>query len=147
MKTIKRLLLFSIVLFSLAACNRHPARLTQSQVIDIAWKALEPNTSSQNRSNWDILQAEKVTGLQVVDQFGDAGYLKCPGPAMPENLAIRASTEYWYIKAVPVHLLEGSQKASNAPDGLVPEPILQEATFLIDPFSGQVVARKFFCGE
>jgi hypothetical protein len=147
MKTFARSLFFSILLFSLAACNLRPARLTQSQVIDIAWNALEPNTSSQNRNNWEILQAEKVNGLQVVDQFGDVVYRKCPGPALPENLAIRASSEYWYIKAIPIHLLEGNQKIANSPDGLVPEPILQEATFLIDPFKGQVVARKFFCGE
>jgi len=152
MKRLLPLLIFAISLFTLSACDR-PTRLTQGQVIDLAWNALEPYTASQRRENWDILQAEKVTGLQVVDQFGDVVYRQCPGPALAENLAIHASGEYWYIKVTPKHLLEDKPKPNNnakigsAPDGQVQEPILKEATFLIDPFSGQVVARKFYCGD
>ncbi len=153
MKRLLPLLLFVPLLFSLAACNSRPSRLTQGQVIDLAWKALEPYTSSQRRENWDILQAEKVTGLQVVDQFGDVVHRKCPGPALAENQAIHASGEYWYIKVAPKHLIEdkpkpnSNSKVGSAPEGLIPEPILQEATFLIDPFSGQVVAQTFNCGD
>jgi hypothetical protein len=34
----------------------------QSQVIDIVWKALEPNTSSHERSNWQVVEVESVSG-------------------------------------------------------------------------------------
>lgn len=148
------------LLLALAACAPRPTRLGQDQVRDIAWRALEPNTATQSRSNWELRQAQKVNGREVVDQFTAFGTRKCPGPIPPENLAIRASGEYWYIQAVPKNrAADSGNEPDNAalmnsatPDGATPgatepEPILQEATFLIDPFSGQVVARKFYCGD
>ncbi len=147
------------LLLALAACGPRPTRLGQDQVRDIAWRALEPNTATQSRSNWELRQAQKVSGREVVDQFTIFGARRCPGPIPPENLAIRASGEYWYIQAVPkkraVESENGLIGAPNdaalldgiTPDATEPEPILQEATFLIDPFSGQVVARKFTCGD
>lgn len=161
--------LAALLLAALAACGPRPNRLGQDQVRDITWRALEPYTSSQSRNNWELRQAQKVSGREVVSQFTAFGARKCPGPTPPENLAIRASSEYWYIQAVPKNRaagapppdglapagappLSGGPSSGDAPDSAtpgatVPEPILQEATFLIDPFSGQVVARKFYCGE
>lgn len=142
--------LFAALLISgLASCANPSGRLKQDAVLDIAWENLSPYTSSQNRLNWEIVEARRLAGREVVQLFSNTGLRRCPGPIPPENQAIRASSEYWYVKVVPSHLIANGQSnrpGSNSNDP-IPEPIIREASFLIEPFSGDVVARKLYCGD
>lgn len=142
-------LLSVLLVAALSSCANPSGRLRQDAVLDIAWETLSPYTASQNRLNWEIVEARRIAGREVVHLFSDTGLRRCPGPLPPENQAIRASSEYWYIKVVPSHLIAGSQsnRPGSNPNTPIPEPIIREASFLIEPFSGDVVARKLYCGD
>jgi hypothetical protein len=119
----------------------------QDQAVDIAWDALQPNTTSKNPDNWEVTEARRVTGREIVGEFVDARFTNCPGPLPPENKAIKASSEYWYIRVIPIPVTETpqSKEFSTTNPHQIPEPFINEVLMLIDIFSGQVVARKFSC--
>ena len=136
-----------LTLFLLTSCITQTTRLGQDQAVDIAWDALRPNTTSGKSDNWQVSEALRVTGRDVVNEFADARFTNCPGPMPPENKAIKASSEYWYIKVVPVPITpvpQGSEITTTNPPS-IPEPFIKEVLMLIDVFSGQVAARKFTC--
>lgn len=130
-----------------AGCLPETQRLRQDQIIDITWEDLQPFTSSQERDNWEVKHAERVYGRTVVDQFSGLGISNCPGPSMPENRAIRSGSEYWFVRVAPVKQSELETASARPPTmmAVTPEPLFFEALFLIDPISGEVVARKYTC--
>jgi hypothetical protein len=123
-------------------------RLRQDEILDLTWEDLRPNTSSQNRRNWEYVDAARVFGREVVNQFSGLLVSNCPGPTPPENSAIRSSSEYWFVRVVPSRMLPPSNKSSHPPTppvAIEPEPLFREAQYLIDPFTGEIIARKFVC--
>jgi hypothetical protein len=138
------IIVFAVLLIS---CSPQSQRLRQDQIIDITWDSLQPITSSQDRENWQVQDAKRVYGRTVVDQFSGLVISNCPGPSMPENRAIRSGSEYWYIKVAPRNQTN-EPTASPQPATVIavtPEPLFHEAVFLIDPMSGEIVARKYTC--
>ena len=145
-----KLLSFSLaimLLTILSSCISNSPRLGQDQAVDIAWEALKPNTSSGKSDNWEIVDAHRTTGREVVGEFLDARFVNCPGPLPPENKAIKSSSQYWYIKVVPAPVFPPTQEETLSPANppQILEPHIKEVIFLIDMFDGQVVARKFTC--
>jgi phosphoribosyl-dephospho-CoA transferase len=53
----------------LTACSAKVAPLSEQQVVDIVWQALEPNTSSHNQAAWEIVGVQAVTGREVQALF------------------------------------------------------------------------------
>lgn len=150
MKRLNQILLISILSFTLlTACIDQPPRLSQQQALDIAWQALQPNTTSTNRGDWDIIEVKRVTGGEVVQEFALSRSNNCPGPIPPDNQAIKITSEYWYVKTFPHALVAAARKGTTATNDQAPRstPAVHEATFLIDIFNGQVVARKLTCPE
>lgn len=145
----KILLSLGVVLLlggALSACVEQPKRLSQEQVLDIIWTDFRPNTSSQNRSNWDNILFNLVSGREVVNEFSAVPISRCPGPALPENKAIRASSVYWFVKVAPKDFSQTDAALSpTAPQNIVPEPLIKQASYLVDPITGEIVARRFFC--
>jgi hypothetical protein len=133
--------------------NSGEAPLDDQHLFDIAWQALEPNTSSHDRANWEEGEVRRVAGRDVADEFDVAddtdgarpGY-GCPGPAPPPNGKIEPSGTYWYaqLKRRPATPPPDVPTLSPTAPPLVPEPFIYQAFFLIDR-SGQVVARKLYC--
>jgi hypothetical protein len=149
----KRLLLFTcislICLPAFTACLKPPARLSQDQVLNIVWTALGPHTSTQDREYWLALEANRVPGRDIIDEFLVVNIGQCPGPDLPENQAIKPSSEYWYVKVAPSQqIVTLTQSASTSTsESFAPEPLIYQAVFLIDPSTGQIVARKLICKE
>lgn len=122
--------------------------LNQSQVIDIVWQALEPNTSSHTRSNWQMEKAQLVPGENVAERFEGIPSLGCwSGPEPVENKDVILTKDYWYILMVPKPATPEPFYGTPSPTAppLIPEPFLREAHFLVDPDTGDVVARKLIC--
>lgn len=136
-----------IIAALLAGCLPETQRLRQDQIIDITWEDLQPITSSQERENWEVKHAERVYGRTVVSQFSGLSISNCPGPSMPENGAIRSGSEYWFVRVAPAR--PGTQATASPQPATViaitPEPLFSEALFLIDPISGDIIARKYTC--
>lgn len=131
---------------TLTACIEQPKRMSQQQVLDLVWTDFRPNTSSQNRSNWDNIEISLVSGREVVNEFSAIPASSCPGPALPENRAIRASSQYWFVKVAPkVISLANSDIAPTVDEVIVPEPLIEGASYLVDSTTGEIVARRFFC--
>lgn len=147
MKFSARHLLLLIAPFLLASCIKQLPAVNRQQAIDIAWVTLEPNTDTHLRKNWEILDAKKVQGGEVVSEFISTRMSQCPGRMVPENLPIKVSSEYWYIKVSPNE--EISQPITDSPSTSTQTAILEnqisEAMFLIDSFGGSVVAQKLIC--
>lgn len=146
----KKLLLTATILITLGsaltACIQKPKRLSTEQVLDIVWTDFRPSTSSQNRSNWETAQISLVSGREVVSEFSVIPISKCPGPALPENRAIRASSNYWFVKVSPKQFTPTDTATFQFGDEvIVPEPLIQQASYLIDSTSGEIVARRLFC--
>ena len=135
------------VVILLTACNNQAQRLSPQQALDITWKSLEPNTSSHNIDEWKVDEARKVAGGEVVNEFALPPRENCPGPKPPDNQPIKATSEYWYVKFLPDPELGQIQDdtPSASPPPVVTEPNFQAALFLIDIYSGEVVARKLIC--
>jgi hypothetical protein len=132
---------------SLSACFERAESLRQQEALEIAWDTLDPNTESHNRDDWEIHEARKVYGKDVVTEFASMRFNNCPGPGLPENFPIKISSEYWYIKVVPhPEALRRDNSTSSAElVPVVPEPNINEAAFLIDMYGGQVIARRISC--
>jgi hypothetical protein len=120
---------------------------SQAQVRALAWQALEPNTSSHDVANWEVIDLRMVEGREVVEEFENASAYGCPGPTPVPNAPVDASGMYWLVQfrkrpATPPP--DVTPLSPTAPPN-VPEPFIYEAAFLIDPMSDQVVARKLIC--
>ncbi len=146
-KTLNLTVLMMILSILISACTDHARMLGQQDALEIAWKTLDPNTVAHNRDDWEIRNAEKVYGKDVVKEFASTRNINCPGPEIPENMPIKITSEYWYIKVLPhpqaLRPLNGSD--STVLITVVPEPNIKEATFLIDVYDGNVVARNLIC--
>ena len=131
------------------ACTNQTQRLGQQQALEIAWKTLDPNTLSHDVESWEIDEARKVVGGEVVSEFSIPSKQNCPGPRPPDNQPIKVSSEYWYIKVLPHPQVWRPQKDTAAPSSMpiVPEPNIKSASFLIDIYNGEVVARKLTCQD
>ena len=124
------------------------SELSQLQVLDIVWQALEPNTASHDRSNWQVIEAETVSGGSLAGRFEGEPAPGCwSGPEPPENEDVISSKNYWYILMAPSPAtpepFDGTPSPTAPPQ--IPEPFLREAHFLVDPKSGEVIARKLLC--
>lgn len=131
---------------ALAACGAQEGTLGEQQVLDLAWRALEPNTSSHDRANWEAVTVREVTGLQVADEFADASAWGCPGQTPPANREIGPSSRYWFVEMKKRPATPKPQMGTPSPTAppLVPEPFIYQAMFLLDA-GGEVVARRLFC--
>jgi hypothetical protein len=152
-------ILISILLIVLTGCQLAPSStpalpspipLSEQQVIDIVWQALDPNTSSHNQAAWKIVSMRTVTGQEVQDLFeGEPAHRICtPGPTPPENARIALDGSYWYVEMQPRSATpqpQGTKPLSPTAFPNVPEPFVYQAHFLVDVSTGQVVARKLHC--
>jgi hypothetical protein len=130
-----------------AGACRPAAGLTEQQALDAAWTALDPNTSSHDRANWQVVTVEQVAGRDVSAEFEGRVAPGCPGPEPPANAAIDGSTTYWYVLMKPAPAtakpVPTEQYSPTAPP-FVPEAFTKEARFLIG-LGGNVVARRLLC--
>jgi hypothetical protein len=138
------------ILAALTACSNNAVPLLEQNAIAITWQALEPNTSSHDLSNWEVVEVRAVTGRDISDRFeGEPVPGRCaPGPTPPNNMAITPSGSYWYVQMRPrsaTPLPPTPAYFSPTAPALVPEPFLYEVHFLINPDTSQIVARKLFC--
>jgi hypothetical protein len=120
----------------------------EQQVLETAWQALEPNTSSHNPANWDVVEVRQVSGQEIAEFFEGEPRSGCwMGPEPPSNGEISASGSYWYIHMQPRPATPDPQKSAPSPTAppAIPEPFLRQAFLLIDGRDGQVIARKLFC--
>ena len=140
-------LVIVVLALALAACSGPTGLLSEQQVLDATWEALEPNTSSHNLANWEFAEVRQVVGREVVEQFEGEPAPGCPGPTPPANGAISPSGGYWYVhlKRRPATPWPREGTISPTAPPAVPEPFMYQAMFLIDPADGQVVARKLYC--
>lgn len=132
---------------ALAACGGSAVAVDKETVLDRAWEALEPNTSSGNRAHWQVVDARQVQGRDVAERFAGEVAPGCwMGPTPQPNGAIRAGADYWYVEMVPrpATALPGGEVSPTAPPR-IPEPFLRHAFFLLDVADGRVVARKLSC--
>jgi hypothetical protein len=145
-RNLKIILLLMLATIQVACTNQYQ-HLGQQQALQIAWKALNPNTLSHDIDSWEINEARRVVGGEVVKEFSTPTRENCPGPKPPENQPIKISSEYWYIKVLPHPQVWRPQKDTAAPSSIliVPEPNIKSAIFLIDIYSGEVIARKLTC--
>jgi hypothetical protein len=149
MKRAPVIFLLLLIATILAACNTQTQRLGQQQALEIAWKALDPNTISHDVESWEIDEARKVVGGAVVSEFSIPSKQNCPGPRPPDNQPIKVSSEYWYVRVLPHPQVLRPQKDIAAPSSMpiIPEPNIQSAIFLIEMYNGEVVARKLTCQD
>ena len=140
-------LFFVLLALALAACVNQSKEIGGQQALDIIWEELKPHTSSKDRNEWEIGEVRQVSGRDVVGEFADASHTYCPGPVPPENQAIQASGEYWFILVRPHPATPIPQERTPSPTEppLIPEPFVREASFLVDKYEGQIVARKLVC--
>ena len=137
----------AVLTLALTTCSTKTAPLREQQVIDIAWLALEPNTSSHNQAAWEVVSVQSVRGQEVLDMF-EGEPVSCPGPTPPKNAMIALDSFYWYVQmqrrpATPQP--QPTEQFSPTAPPRIPEPFLYLAHFLIDSRTGHVVARKFDC--
>jgi hypothetical protein len=130
----------------LGACSDQTVSLSEQQAVDKAWQALEPNTSSHDRTHWELGEVRQVLGQEVTAQFGGDPAPGCLGPKPPANGEIQSSRSYWYVqlKPRPATPLPEAEISPTAPPA-IPEPFTRQALFLVDPTDGSIVARKLFC--
>jgi hypothetical protein len=137
-----------IIAIVLCACSAQADSLDEQKALDAAWQALEPNTSSQNRAHWDVVEVRQVAGREITESFqGDPASGCWIGPTPPPNGEIRASESYWYVHMKPRPATPAPNRSDPSPTAppAIPEPFVRQALLLIDIRDGQVVARKLFC--
>ena len=135
---------------ALTACSTKTAVLGKQQVVDIVWRALEPNTSSHTQAAWEVVRVQSVTGQDIQDLFkGPPVPGSCvPGPTPPENAPLALDSAYWYVQMRPRQVTPRPQPTEQysptaPPD--VPEPFVYEARFIVDARTGRIAARKLMC--
>jgi hypothetical protein len=144
------LTVISGLILSFSACVPSASVPDEGQVLDIVWEALEPNTSSHNRSVWEVVEVRSVTGDETQEMFeGEPVPGNCaPGPRPPDNATITNDDSYWYVLMSPIHVTAEppptEQFSPTAPPN-IPEPFLYQAHFLVDARNGEVIARKLDC--
>jgi hypothetical protein len=123
------------------------AGLTEEQARNLAWQALDPNTSSHDPANWELIDLRQVAGGEVAGEFEGRATYGCPGPTPGPNGPIDAAATYWLVQFQkrPATPPAGATPLSPTAPPNVPEPFIYQAFFLIDPDSGQVVARRLLC--
>jgi hypothetical protein len=146
--------LILILILTLIACSKQAESFSQEQTesfgqeqaVDAAWEALDPNTSSHDRANWEVAEARQVTGSDVMGDFDDRPAPGCMGPPPPDNQEIDPDGDYWYVhfERRPATPIPGPELSPTAPPN-VPEPFMYQALFLIDPADGGIIARKLYC--
>lgn len=121
--------------------------LSQEQVRELAWQALDPNTSSHDPANWDVIDLRQVEGREIAKEFEGQPATGCPGPTPLPNAPVDAIESYWLVQFQkrPVSPPTDATPLSVTAPPNVPEPFMYQAFFLIDPGSGQVVARRLIC--
>ena len=135
---------------ALTACSAKVVRLSEQEVVDIVWHALEPNTTSHNQAAWEIVGVQDVTGREVQDLFeGEPVPGRCvPGPVPPDNATVALDGSYWYVQMRPRSATprpQPTEQFSPTAPPSVPEPFFYQAHFLVDASTGQIVARKLYC--
>lgn len=130
------------------SCSTMNIPLSEKQVVDIVWLALEPNTSSHDRAAWEIVTVQEVTGQEIQDLF-DGAYIYCEfGPEPKNNEQISLDKSYLYIQMKPRSATPQPQPTefySPTAPPKIPEPFIIEVHFLVDGRTGQIVARNFHC--
>lgn len=118
----------------------------RTQAEAIAWEVLEPISRSKDRANWLVLQSEQVQGRDVEDEIPDQAQFGCFHEVEP-NPPIVGSKIYWYVvfKPAPATPMPLGRTPSPTEPPAIPEPFIQEARFLVDPESAQVVAQAVYC--
>lgn len=121
--------------------------LSQEQVRDLAWQALNPNTSSHDPANWEVIELRQVKGREMAGEFEGQPAYGCPGPTPSPNALFAASKTYWFVQFQkrPATPPAGATPLSPTAPPNVPEPFIYQAFFLVDPGSGEVVARRLLC--
>jgi len=149
-----RATVYIVLLSLLVACGRAtatatpeagPPRLHWTQAEDLAWQALEPNTASHDRANWEVVEVREALGSSVTDEFeGWVFYGAYGGPAPSPNSPIGPSETYWYVVMEPQPATPSGPSLSPTAPPLVPEPFIARAAFLLDEY-GRVIARALTC--
>jgi hypothetical protein len=140
-------MLMACLILALAACSVTAPALTEAQVADIAWQALDGRTASHSRSNWEVLELRRVTGHEIAANFEGKPDTGCAlGPTAPANGTIASQDTYWYIYLAPQPATpQAATPLSSTAPPTVPEPFIYQAHFLINLATGDVVARKLYC--
>ncbi len=140
--------LFALIALSLStACSQPAGALTSQRAQDIAWQALDPNTTSHNRAYWEFTEVKQVKGGEVADQFKANPAPGCwAGPTPPANATIAASDSYWLVRAERRAMTAVPQRRTVSPTEppAIPDPFMYKALFLVD-VQGRVVARQLSC--
>jgi hypothetical protein len=142
--------LVACLTLALIACSPKVVAIGEQQVIDIAWQALEPNTSSHDQAAWEVVGVSAVTGREAQELFeGEPVPGRCvPGPTPPDSATIALDGSYWYVQMRPRSAtprpVPTEQYSPTAPPR-VPEPFVYQAHFLVDASTGQIAARKLLC--
>src|SRR5215510_720612 len=98
-----RYILWSLAFLTLifTACSGS-APPKEAQVLNRVWQALEPNTSSHNQANWEVVESRSVSGREVSDRFEGGPDPGCvPGPTPPPNRPISPDATYRYVQMRP----------------------------------------------
>ncbi|MFN8454165.1 MAG: hypothetical protein U0401_05735 [Anaerolineae bacterium] len=138
-------LVFLTLLFT--ACSGNATPLPQTQIENRVWQALEPNTSSHQQANWEVVESRAVSGGEVSERFAGKPDPGCvPGPTPSPNQSISPTATYWYVhmRPRPATPLPDKFYSPTAPPN-IPEATVRQAEFLVDPNTGKIVARKFQC--
>ena len=95
-----------------------------------------------------MVEAQVVSGGDVMDQFSHEPAPGCLGPMPPANTAIVQGGHYWFVHMRPASVtpvpVPTEMYSPTAPPA-IPEPFTREARFLIDPAGGHVIARALSC--
>jgi hypothetical protein len=130
------------------SCSTENIPLSEKQVVDIVWLALEPNTSSHDKTAWEIVTVQEVTGQEIQDVFDDANTYCGFGPKPTNNVQISLNNSYWYIQMRPRSATPQpipTELYSPTAPPIIPEPFIYEVHFLVDARTEQIVARNFYC--
>ena len=143
-----RYILWSLAFLTLmfTACSGNATPL-EAQALNRVWQALEPNTSSHNQANWEVIESRSVFGREVSERFEGGPDPGCvPGPTPPPNQRISPNATYWYVqmRPRPATPLPGTPLSPTAPPRK-PEPIVFQADFLVDSNTGEIIARILSC--
>ena len=134
------------LVLGLAACGISRVAPGEPEIRNQAWKSLQPNTLSQNETNWEFIEVKQVIGYQVEDLFESRNAPSaCMGPAIAPNEQINPSVTYWFVHLVPIKVTPLPGEISPTAPPRIPEPFTLQALFLLDTTDGRVIARKLDC--
>lgn len=137
-----------VAALALAGCSGQAVSLTEQAAVDAAWAAIEPNTSSHNRANWEAVEVRQVAGRDAADEFASGPSSGCwMGPTPPANWDIAPAATYWLVRMKPLPATPAPRGRTPSPTEppAIPEPFLREAVVLLRVDDGGVVARSLRC--